>query len=222
MYIWRLDYACKSLQNDFRMRRLVTLLVTIALLAPLSQSVAQGRYTLLKQPKKSMEMGVSIGATAAFMNLDAAGVDLSPKVGVRAALEMALVWQDEYAMQIELAYLHNNIDTSRGGVEYDLKSNVMEIPIMFSYRGWGPMRFNVGPVLSLAAAGRYSNGAERIEFGRMRPTVGYTAGIGVELSQHVVIDARFTGGLARTDNYFEGVEFRSSAYWVALGVSYLF
>ena len=93
---------------------------------------------------------------------------------------------------------------------------------MFSYRGLGPMRFNLGPVLSLASAGRYTNGVERIEFGRMRPTLGYTAGIGVELTQHLAVDARFTGGLARTDNYFEGVEFRSSACWATLGVTYLF
>lgn len=204
------------------MRRFLTLLVTILLFASLNQGLAQNRYGLMERPRKSMEMGVSIGATAALMNLDAAGMDVSPKVGVRAALVMSLVWQQKYALQMELAYLHNRIDTTLGAIEQDVKSNVMEIPIMFSYRGLGPMRFNVGPVLSLAASGRYGNGEERIEFGRMRPTVGYTAGVGVELTRHIVLDARFTGGLARTDNYFEGVEFRSSAYWATLGVSYVF
>lgn len=205
------------------MRRFLTLLVTFSLFAALHQSVAQNRYGLMERPRKSMEMGVSLGATAAYMSLrSAAGVDASPKIGLRGALMMALVWKEDYALQMELGYMHNNIDLSRAGVEYEVKSNVMEIPIMFSYRGLGAMRFNVGPVLSLAASGKYSNGVERIEFGRMRPTVGYTAGVGVEISQHIVIDARFTGGLARTDNYFEGAEFRSSAYWTTLGVSYVF
>lgn len=206
----------------FRMRRFLTLLVIFSFFASLNQGLAQNRYGLMERPRKSMEMGVSIGATAAFMDLDAASVDASPKVGVRAALVMSLVWQEKYALQIELAYLHNKIDTKLGAIEQDVKSNVMEIPIMFSYRGLGPMRFNVGPVLSLAASGRYSNGVERIEFGGVRPTVGYTAGVGVELTRHIVLDARFTGGLARTDNYFEGAEFCSSAYWATLGVSYLF
>jgi hypothetical protein len=123
---------------------------------------------------------------------------------------------------MELAYLYNNIVASRQGVEYDVKANIMEIPIMFSYRGLGAMRFNVGPVLSLAASGKYSNGFERIEFGRVRPTLGYTAGVGVAITQRLIVDARFTGGLRRTDNYFEGAEFRSSAYWATLNVGYLF
>ena len=201
----------------------LSLLILVVSLCFARVGVAQSRYTYKPAYDKVMEMGVSIGASAMHMSLDAAdGVALSPKIGVRAALEMAMVWHDDYALQIELAYLHNRIDASRAGKEYDVKSNVMEIPIMFSYRGLGPMRFNLGPVLSLASAGRYTNGVERIEFGRMRPTLGYTAGIGVELTQHLAVDARFTGGLARTDNYFEGMEFRSSAYWATLGVTYLF
>ena len=204
------------------MRRLTILFLLVAVLTPLGRGLAQGRY-VIPQPRKNMEMGLSLGAAAALMDVEAgSGVDLSPKVGIRAALMMALVWQDDYALQIEMGYLHNKIEASRGGVEQDVKSNVMEIPIMFSYRGLGPLRLNVGPVLSLASSARYSNGVERIEFGRVRPTLGYTAGVGVELSRRIVVDARFTGALARTDNYFEGVEFRSSAYWATLGVNYLF
>lgn len=199
------------------------LLILVVMLSFASVSVAQSRYTYKPAADKMMEMGVWIGASAMHMTMDAVdGVTLQPRIGVRAALEMAMVWHDDYALQIELAYVHNRIDALRAGAEYDVKSNVMEIPIMFSYRGLGIMRINIGPVLSLASAGRYSSGVERIEFGRMRPTVGYTAGIGVELTQHIAVDARFTGGLAGTDNYFEGVEFRSSAYWATLGVTYMF
>ena len=199
------------------------LLILAVLLSLPQMGWAQSRYAYKPAANKMMEMGVSLGATAPYISSSGTyGVALSPKIGVRAALEMALVWQYDYALQIELAYQHNRIDASRSGVEYGVKCNAMEIPIMFSYRGLGAMRFNVGPVLSLASAGRYSSGAERIEFGRTRPTLGYTAGVGVELTQHIVIDARFTGGFARTDNYFEGAEFRSSTYWASLGVSYLF
>ena len=84
------------------MRRWMILLLFFAMLAPVGQSLAQGRY-VIAQHSKNMEMGLSLGAAASMVYPDqAAGVDLSPKIGIRAALEMALVWQDDYALQIEM------------------------------------------------------------------------------------------------------------------------
>ena len=168
-----------------------------------------------------MEMGLSVGAS--FMDVSATeGVVLSPKVGVRGALSMSLEWQESYALQLELGYAHNKVEAERGATLYDVKANVMEIPILFSYRGLGIVRFNVGPVLSLSSAGRYSNGRERVEFGNVRSTLGYAAGVGVELTPKLLVDARLTGNFGRTDNYFEGMEFRSSAMWLTLGIGYMF
>ena len=184
-------------------------------------SVAQSRYTLMQRQSKRMEMGLSVGAS--FMDVSATeGVVLSPKVGVRGALSMSLEWQESYALQLELGYAHNKVEAERGATIYDVKANVMEIPILFSYRGLGIVRFNVGPVLSLSSAGRYSNGRERVEFGNVRSTLGYAAGVGVELTPKLLVDARLTGNFGRTDNYFEGLEFRSSAMWLTLGIGYMF
>ena len=184
-------------------------------------SVAQSRYTLMQRQSKRMEMGLSVGAS--FMDVSATeGVVLSPKVGVRGALSMSLEWQESYALQLELGYAYNKVEAERGATLYDVKANVMEIPILFSYRGLGIVRFNVGPVLSLSSAGRYSNGRERVEFGNVRSTLGYAAGVGVELTPKLLVDARLTGNFGRTDNYFEGLEFRSSAMWLTLGIGYMF
>lgn len=184
-------------------------------------SVAQSRYTLMQRQSKRMEMGLSVGTS--FMDVSATeGVVLSPKVGVRGALSMSLEWQESYALQLELGYAHNKVEAERGATLYDVKANVMEIPILFSYRGLGIVRFNVGPVLSLSSAGRYSNGRERVEFGNVRSTLGYAAGVGVELTPKLLVDARLTGNFGRTDNYFEGLEFRSSAMWLTLGIGYMF
>ncbi len=195
----------------------VILLLVAAL--SLGNGWAQSSY-YFDSPRKRMEMGISAGA--AYMAMKAEGVALQPKLGVRGALMMSLCWYDALALQMELAYLYNNIEAKHSKAAYDVKSNIMEIPIMFSYRGLWPMRFNAGPVLSLAGTGRYSTGSERVEFGRLRSTVGYTVGVGVNISDSVVLDARFTGNFARTNNYFEGVEFRSSAYWVGLNLGYMF
>ena len=193
----------------------------LAALCLTQASVAQSRYTLMQRQSKRMEMGLSVGAS--LMDVSATeGVVLSPKVGVRGALSMSLEWQESYALQLELGYAHNKVEAERGATLYDVKANVMEIPILFSYRGLGIVRFNVGPVLSLSSAGRYSNGRERVEFGNVRSTLGYAAGVGVELSPKLLVDARLTGNFGRTDNYFEGLEFRSSAMWLTLGIGYMF
>ena len=193
----------------------------LAALCLTQASVAQSRYTLMQRQSKRMEMGLSVGTS--FMDVSATeGVVLSPKVGVRGALSMSLEWQESYALQLELGYAHNKVEAERGASLYDVKANVMEIPILFSYRGLGIVRFNVGPVLSLSSAGRYSNGRERVEFGNVRSTLGYAAGVGVELTPKLLVDARLTGNFGRTDNYFEGLEFRSSAMWLTLGIGYMF
>ena len=193
----------------------------LAALCLTQASVAQSRYTLMQRQSKRMEMGLSVGAS--FMDVSATeGVVLSPKVGVRGALSMSLEWQESYALQLELGYAHNKVEAERGATLYDVKANVMEIPILFSYRGLGIVRFNVGPVLSLSSAGRYSNGRERVEFGNVRSTLGYAAGVGVELTPKLLVDARLTGNFGRTDNYFEGMEFRSSGMWLTLGIGYMF
>ena len=178
-------------------------------------------------PSARMEMGVSL--SAAYMGISGGdGVSLAPRLGVRGALVMSLCWSERYALQVELAYLFNKIRAERAaeggaaGSGHDVRSNVMEIPLLFSLRGLGPLRLNVGPVLSLAGTGRYNSAQERIEFGRLRTTVGYAAGIGVQVSQHLTVDGRFTGNMGRTLNYYEGLECRNYGYWVTLGLSYMF
>lgn len=135
---------------------------------------------------------------------------------------MSLIWADYYALQMELAYLYNEIDASMGGFSADVKSSVFEIPLLFSYRGLGPVRLNIGPVLSLAGTARYDSGAERIEFGRMRSMVGYAVGAGVNLTRHLLLDARFSGNFSTPSNYFEGSEFSTSSYWTVLSLGYMF
>lgn len=186
-------------------------------------AMAQSLYMLdNRTPSRKMEMGVTIGAAYLNTTSNEHSVNLEGKVGLRAAMMMAFCWQEAYALQMEIGYVHNKIDGRRGEVARQVRSNIVEVPIMFSYRGLGPMRFNVGPVLSLASSGRYDTEEERIEFGRLRPTLGLTAGVGVEVSRHLLIEARFTANLNDTQHYFEGVEFAARSWWAALNIGYRF
>lgn len=173
-------------------------------------------------PRKKSEMGITLAGAYMFASPDMDAVKLSPRIGVRGALTMTICWHENYALQLELAYLYNKIEAQRQSTQYDVKSGVMEIPIMFSYRALWPVRFNIGASLSLAGTARYDLEQERIEFGRLRPTLGMVAGIGVELSRHLIMEARYTSGFVTTSNYFEGLEFSTRSHWLTLGIGYIF
>ena len=202
------------------------ILLPIIFLGTFQRCFAQEDYSsylnqrAIKPSHSSVEMGLMAGA--AYLHSSTSAIDLAPKLGLRGALSMSLIWADYYALQMELAYLYNEIDASVGGSSAEVESSVFEIPLLFSYRGLGPVRLNVGPVLSLAGTARYNSGAERIEFGRMRSMVGYAVGAGVNLTRHLLLDARFTGNFSTPSNYFEGSEFSTSNYWATLSLGYMF
>lgn len=149
-------------------------------------------------------------------------ISISPKIGVRAALEYSMVWADDYALQLEVAYISNKADIALAGRELELRSNVVEVPVLFSYRGLQPVRIGAGVVLSPMASGRYESEFERLEFGQLRQMVGYVVDAGVSLTPHLMLDARFTGSFGKMDNYFEGVEFTTRSWWLSVGIGYMF
>lgn len=173
--------------------------------------------------RSSMEMGVMVGASYMLTSADA--VELTPQIGIRAALAMSLCWDEEFALQMELGYIHNKIKASfpsQSQSEQSVKNSVFEIPILFSYRGLGPIRLGIGPVLSLGGTARYDLPEERIEFGHLRPTLALGASVGVELSKHIVLDARYTSSFTSTNNFFEGVELSTKSHWLMFNLGYVF
>ena len=205
------------------LRRII--FIAIALLVFLPEAEAQLKeydklYYGLERPKKRVEMGVTIGGADMFSQADAVQID--PRLGFRGALMMSMCWDETYAIQGEIGYVHNKFDASIAGTTSRVSCNIVEVPIMFSYRGVRRVRFNVGPVLNVAATARYNTAQERIEAGGVRPTVGYAAGVAVELSRHLVIDARYTGNFGQSENYFEGEEYEMRSRWLMLSIGYVF
>lgn len=188
-----------------------------------SEYAAYGSAFQNGTPRRTMEMGVTLNGS--YMLCSADEVVLNPKFGVRGALVMSLCWDEIYALQMEIAYAHNKIDASLPGAEtltHSVKNNIFEVPILFSFRGLGPVRINLGPVLSLAGTASYDLPDERIEFGRLRSTLGAAFGVGVKLSQHFMLEARYTSSFTPSSNYFEGREFSTRSHWLTFGLGYMF
>ena len=178
-------------------------------------------YLYSSQKYRRMEMGLTVGGVYLFTSMPEE-IDASAKLGLRAALQMSYIWQESYALQMEIGYLYNKIEAGVESNRLDVKSNVLEIPVLFSYRGLGRMRLNLGPQFSLGGTARYQLPSEKIEFGRLRSTVGYVVGLGVDISDHLLLEARYTGSFAHSLNYFEGREFESRSKWVTLSIGYMF
>ena len=123
---------------------------------------------------------------------------------------------------MEVGYLHNKIDAQLGKRAADIKSSIVEVPVMFSYRGLRHVRIGAGVVLTPMASGRYDTEYERVETGQLRSMVGYVANVGVSLTRHLLLDARFTGSFAPVSNFFEGVEFTTRGWWLSVGLGYMF
>lgn len=192
-------------------------------------SAQQGEYARYAQflnqsdrLNRAVEMGVSVGASYVNLSPSVSEVSLSPKLGIRAALEFSLVWEQRYALQVEVAYQSNKADAVLGVRELTLRSNIVEVPLMFSYRGWKPLRIGAGVVLSPIASGRYETEVERLEFGQMRQAVGYVADVGLHLTRHLLLDARFVGSFGQVDNYFEGAEFSTRDWSLSFSIGYMF
>lgn len=177
-------------------------------------------YYGLDRPRKRVEMGILGSASMLFQSAE--GVDINPKMGYRVALVMAFCWDEQFAIQGEIGYLHHKSDVKTAAATLSLSSNICEVPLLFSYRGIPHLRLNVGPVINLASAARYESGGERIEAGSLRSTVGYAAGIAVEITRHLIIDARYTGNFRQSFNYAGGKEFNMRSHWATLTLGYVF
>ena len=56
-----------------------------------------------------------------------------------------------------------------------------------------PVRIFVGPVITLMNDCKQKSGGDLLDFGRIRPTLSYTAGVGVVARRHLLIELRYNG-----------------------------
>lgn len=183
---------------------------------------------------RSAEMGVVVGASYMDITPSTAEVALAPKIGFRGGMQFSLLWERKYALQMEVAYAFNKIDATMQGRTVEVRSNIVEVPVMFSYRGLKPLRVGAGIVLSPIASGRYVLGYERLEFGQVRPTVGWIANVGVNLTRRLLLDARFVGGFGSVQNALsvepmtdnkplgQAVEFATRSWQAMFSLGYMF
>ncbi len=148
-----------------------------------------------------MVYGVMAGINVPLMTDKMEKVD----VGGTAGFAMGMMWGVNLGgLQIapEIWYQHDksSLEYSSKGIEGDLVSNSIEVPIVFGMK-LGPMRLNVGPSFSLMSDSTLQvAGDEDIDFGRTKSTAGYLVGLSTTLMDHLILDVRYTGRFVSVTN----------------------
>ncbi|MEG1982430.1 MAG: porin family protein [Alistipes sp.] len=178
-----------------------------------------------RKPRVRVEWGVMGGVN--FTGFSSGGLqEIREKVGYQAGISMALNF-GRFAIRPEILYVRQRLDVARLSTDplIALKSNTIDVPILFSLRLFRPLRLNVGPVFSVMSSCKYTDAEGlKVDFGSVRPTTSYTVGLSLLLAQHLMVDARFIGHFSSSGNIFsaDGGEIKMRANSFAVSVGYIF
>ena len=194
-------------------------------------------YNIESQNKKVYtEWGIGIGAVYTGINsLSSNDIILEPRFGFQGHLDMAVCFGRNFAIETEIAYEGGSIDAKHGDLERRIKSRGIDVPVLLSLRmANNRIRLSAGPLFTVMSSAEYSVDGESYFFGAMTPTWNLAAGLGVRLSRHFIIEARYIHPLQETTNQFgaspltsnhdkaTGVEFDMRSYKVTAGITLLF
>ena len=197
------------------MRKFVlTLLLAVAALGASAQ-----------RPRTMVEWGVvgGINIPDYTTNMDAA--DIRNKLGWQAGIVTA-VKLGAFAIEPQIFYVRQGLRIRPSGkAEINLKSNSIDVPVLASFRLLNPLRIYAGPVFTVMNDCKQKSGGDLLDFGRVRPSVSYTAGAGIVLMRHLLIDVRYNGQFRGKRDVVlpDGSRLdKLRSYNVALSVGYIF
>ncbi|MDE7304620.1 MAG: PorT family protein [Alistipes sp.] len=176
------------------------------------------------QPVK-VEWGVMGGINVPDYTTNMDRADIKNKLGWQAGLVTSLKigW---FSVDPQILYVRQGLRIRQeGGDEINLKSNSIDVPVLAAFRPIRIVRIYAGPVFTVMNDCKQKSGGDKIDFGRIRPTLSYSVGAGVTLFKHLLVDLRYNGQFkAKTDVELpDGSRMdKLRTYNVALSVGYLF
>lgn len=173
---------------------------------------------------RGVEWGVMAGLDFPRFSTSSSLVGIDNRLGWRAGLEIALKFR-YFAVGPEVWYVRQSVKLGSSGREtLKIKTNSVDIPLVFSLRALPMLRINAGPVFTVMNDCKFAAGHDEMYFGRMRPTVSYMLGLGLNIG-HTLIDFRYNGQFDTKKCYYpaeEAVSFNMRGYSLALSVGFVF
>lgn len=207
---------------------IVATVAAFALIASGTEATAQSSeysfYSHEETPKVRMEWGVGVGATyTGVKSISTDIVSLKPRLGLAGHFDMALRIGRNFAVETEIHYEGGSISVATPKVEHRVRTRTMDIPVLLSLRmANNRIRLSAGPLFTVMSRAEYTQDGEIKFFGPTNPTWNVAAGVGIGLTRHLLIEARYVHPLKSSINQFDGIEFNTRSYRVTAGLTLLF
>ncbi len=153
-----------------------------------------------RPPRVRIEWGVLGGVNIADYSTNMGDIDVKDRLGWQVGIMTAVNW-GAVALEPQILFVRQGLKIRPEGVEQiRLRSHSIEIPVLASLRILKPLRFYLGPVFTVMNDCKDKQGDNLIDFGRVRPTVSFAGGLGIQLNRHMLIDLRYNGQLRSKHN----------------------
>ena len=207
---------------------IVAIVAAFVLMASGTEATAQSSeysfYSHEETPKVRMEWGVGVGATyTGVKSISTDIISLKPRLGLAGHFDMALRIGRNFAVETEIHYEGGSISVATPKVEHKVRTRTMDIPVLLSLRmANNRIRLSAGPLFTVMSRAEYTQDGEIKFFGPTNPTWNVAAGVGIGLTRHLLIEARYVHPLKSSINQFDGIEFNTRSYRVTAGLTLLF
>lgn len=207
---------------------IVAIVAAFVLMASGTEATAQSSeysfYSHEETPKVRMEWGVGVGATyTGVKSISTDIVSLKPRLGLAGHFDMALRIGRNFAVETEIHYEGGSISVATPKVEHRVRTRTMDIPVLLSLRmANNRIRLSAGPLFTVMSRAEYTQDGEIKFFGPTNPTWNVAAGVGIGITRHLVLEARYVHPLKSSINQFDGIEFNTRSYRVTAGLTLLF
>lgn len=178
-------------------------------------------------PRVRIEWGAIGGINIPNYTTNMQLADVGERLGWQAGIVTAVNF-GAFAIEPQILYVRNGIRINYYGDSESsirLRSNSIDVPVLVSLRLLRPVRFYAGSVFTVMNDCKQKSGGDLLDFGRIRPTISYTLGVGVKLGGHLLLDLRYNGQFrGKHDVVLPDGSYldKLRSYNVAFSVGYLF
>ena len=171
-----------------------------------------------------MVYGLTAGVMFPILDIRGGTIDVSSNPGFKAGI----LWGVSFgALEFvpEILYSTFNMDVQgQGQQSAELRNRSLDLPLLVGIRVARPVKLHLGPTFSMMCSNEitYADG-EVEDYGRIKSSVGYVAGVSYDILERLFLDFRYTGRFSDHGNeWSDGSPYDVWMYTLDLTVGFRF